>query len=136
MFINKQTGLPNKIGLYDPILEKDACGVGFVVSIEGVSSNKVLKDARTMLVRMAHRGACGCDNNTGDGAGVLTSIPHGFFSSILKREQNIELPEHGKYAVVALFTDKEFAESVQNELDLTTAEYNLKVVLSFFNLTF
>ena len=73
-----------KIGLYDPTLEKDACGVGFIVSIEREVSNKVLLDAKTMLIRMAHRGACGCDNNTGDGAGVLTSIPHEFFASILK----------------------------------------------------
>lgn len=73
-----------KIGLYDPSLEKDACGVGFIVSIEREESNKVLADARTMLIRMAHRGACGCDNNTGDGAGVLTSIPHTFFKTILK----------------------------------------------------
>lgn len=74
----------NKIGLYDPSLEKDACGVGFIVSIEREESNKVLQDARTMLIRMAHRGACGCDNNTGDGAGVLTSIPHKFFTNVLK----------------------------------------------------
>ena len=79
-----EVGLPNKVGLYDPSLEKDACGVGFIVNIEGVSSNKVITDARTMLTRMAHRGACGCDNNTGDGAGVMTTIPHKFFSDALK----------------------------------------------------
>jgi glutamate synthase (NADH) len=73
-----------KIGLYDPSLEKDACGVGFIVSIDRIETNKVLLDAKTMLIRMAHRGACGCDNNTGDGAGVLTSIPHDFFCKILK----------------------------------------------------
>ena len=78
------TGLPKKVGLYDPKYEKDACGVGFIVNIEGKTSNKVLQDAKTMLIRMSHRGACGCDNNTGDGAGVLTSIPHTFFSSVLK----------------------------------------------------
>ena len=73
-----------RIGLYDPAYEKDACGVGFIVSIEGVSSNKVLQDAKTMLIRMAHRGACGCDNNTGDGAGVLTTIPHTFLVKTLR----------------------------------------------------
>ena len=110
--MSKVTLMPeNKIGLYDPSLEKDACGVGFIVSIEREETNKVLTDAKTMLIRMAHRyiyiykkqnttifflffcfklfiyfhrGACGCDNNTGDGAGVLTSMPHYFFSKILK----------------------------------------------------
>ena len=62
------------VGLYDPANERDACGVGFIVSIEGASSNKVLLDAKTMLIRMGHRGACGCDNNTGDGAGVQYRI--------------------------------------------------------------
>ena len=79
-----QNGLPKKIGLYDPANERDACGVGFIVSIDGISSNKVIMDAKTMLIRMAHRGACGCDNNTGDGAGVMTTIPHKFFSELLK----------------------------------------------------
>jgi glutamate synthase (NADPH/NADH) len=84
MNLNEKTGLPEKVGLYDPSFEKDACGVGFIVNIEGNSSNKVLQDAKTMLIRMSHRGACGCDNNTGDGAGVMTSIPHTFFSDKLK----------------------------------------------------
>lgn len=84
MNIDPSTGLPKKVGLYDPALEKDSCGVGFIVSIDGISSNKVLQDAKKMLIRMAHRGACGCDDNTGDGAGVLTTIPHKYFSKILK----------------------------------------------------
>ena len=84
MTLNDSTGLPNKVGLYDPAYEKDACGVGFIVSIDGECSNKILQDSKTMLIRMGHRGACGCDNNTGDGAGVLTSIPHTFLSNTLK----------------------------------------------------
>lgn len=84
MKLSQATGLPEKVGLYDPAFEKDACGVGFIVNIEGVCSNKVLQDAKKMLVRMAHRGACGCDNNTGDGAGVLTSIPHDYLANKLK----------------------------------------------------
>jgi len=76
--------IPQKIGLYDPSFEKDACGVGFIVNIEGLPSNKVLLDARTMLVRMDHRGGCGCDKETGDGAGVLTNIPHAFFNKTVK----------------------------------------------------
>ena len=84
MKINKSTGLPENVGLYDASFEKDACGVGFIVSIDGEPSNKIAQDAKTMLIRMAHRGACGCDNNTGDGAGVLTAIPHSFFAEQLK----------------------------------------------------
>jgi glutamate synthase (NADPH/NADH) len=54
--MSKLTLMPeNKIGLYDPSLEKDACGVGFIVSIEREETNKVLTDAKTMLIRMAHR---------------------------------------------------------------------------------
>ena len=79
-----QVGLPNEIGLYDPLNEKDACGVGFVVSIDGKESNKVLMDCKSMLIKMSHRGACACDKDTGDGAGVLTSIPDRFFRNLLK----------------------------------------------------
>lgn len=79
-----EVGLPNPVGLYDPANEKDACGVGFVVNIDGMSSRRVLTDAKTMLERMEHRGACACDNDTGDGAGVLTSMPHEFFRNQLK----------------------------------------------------
>jgi glutamate synthase (NADPH/NADH) len=81
-----EVGLPNKIGLYDPAYEKDACGVGFIVSIDGINSRKTLTDAKKMLIRMAHRGACSCDNDTGDGAGVLTSMPHVMFRNELKYE--------------------------------------------------
>lgn len=81
MILN-QVGLPHKIGLYNPENEKDACGVGFIVSIDGNASNKIIQDAKKMLIRMSHRGACACD--TGDGAGILTSIPHNLFVKYLK----------------------------------------------------
>ena len=79
-----EVGLPHRVGLYDPSQEKDACGVGFIVSIDGINSRKVLTDANTMLIRMAHRGACSCDNDSGDGAGILTSMPHALFRKNLK----------------------------------------------------
>ena len=82
MKLNSFTGLPNKIGLYDPVREKDSCGVGFIVSIDGINSRKILLDAKTMLIRMSHRGAI--VGSTGDGAGVLTSIPHALFKNELK----------------------------------------------------
>ena len=127
MKVNQFTGFPDKVGLYDPRLEKDSCGVGFMVNIDGISSNQVLKDAKKMLVRMAHRGACGCDNNTGDGAGVLTTIPHEFFSRVLL-EKNIQLPEPGKYAIATLFIFKESANIAEYEFERMALNYNLKVI--------
>ena len=66
------------------ILFRDACGVGFIVRIDGTASNHVLQDAKTLSGRMVHRGACGADNDTGDGAGALLAIPHAFYSKELK----------------------------------------------------
>jgi glutamate synthase (NADPH/NADH) large chain len=66
-------------GLYDPRFEHDACGIGFVASIRGHKSHQHISDALTVLENMEHRGACGCENNTGDGAGILLQMPHEFF---------------------------------------------------------
>ncbi|XP_036341097.1 ferredoxin-dependent glutamate synthase 1-like [Rhagoletis pomonella] len=74
---------PKAQGLYDPQNEHEACGVGFIVSIDGTPSHKILRDAQIVSERMNHRGACACDNDTGDGAGVKTSIPHNFYSKEL-----------------------------------------------------
>ena len=75
-----QTGLPPKQGLYDPQFEHDSCGAGFVVNIKGVSSHNIVDQALTILENLAHRGACGCEPDTGDGAGILIQIPHEFLS--------------------------------------------------------
>eukprot|EP01135_Chromosphaera_perkinsii_P012089 Nk52_evm27s2579 gene=Nk52_evmTU27s2579 len=96
-------GYPEKAGLYDPGLEKDACGVGFVANIKGKASHKTLKDSKTLLCRMAHRGAVGCEANTGDGAGVMTAIPHEFFKKVTQGVFEEELPAPGKYAVGNVF---------------------------------
>ena len=66
-------------GLYDPANEHDACGVGFVVDIHGEKSHQIVRSGLEILVNLTHRGACGCDPLTGDGAGILTQIPHEFF---------------------------------------------------------
>ena len=63
-------GLPEKHGLYDPANEKDSCGVGFVAHIKGQASHDIIRDAANMLECMDHRGAYGCEANTGDGAGI------------------------------------------------------------------
>ncbi|KAH9630613.1 hypothetical protein HF086_007037 [Spodoptera exigua] len=75
---------PPKQGLYDPQNEHEACGVGFVVAIDGKRTHKIVRDAETLAKRMEHRGACACDNDTGDGAGVLTAIPHQFYCAQLR----------------------------------------------------
>lgn len=98
-------GLPKKQGLYDPALEHDACGMGFVVNIKGNKSHDIIDEALTVLENLSHRGASGADENTGDGAGILIQIPHDFF----KRECDVlgfDLPEKGSYGVGVVFAHK------------------------------
>jgi glutamate synthase (NADPH/NADH) large chain len=82
--------------LYVPELEHDACGIGFVAHLKGQKSHSIVEDTLTMLRNMEHRGACGCDPNTGDGAGILVQKPHDFFVEKTK-EQGFTLPEFDKY---------------------------------------
>ncbi|KAI9716892.1 MAG: glutamate synthase [NADH] [Candelaria pacifica] len=95
--------LPVKQGLYDPEYEKDACGVGFAAHIKGHASHKIISDARNLLCNMTHRGAVGSDARDGDGAGVMTSLPHRFFIKNFEREQGYKLPPLGQYAAGNLF---------------------------------
>ncbi len=100
--IDGSIGFPKEYGLYDPSFEKDSCGVGFVAHIKGLPSHQILLDAYNLNSRMDHRGGCGFEENTGDGAGILTSIPHSFFHGIAK-QIGIELPEKSPFAVGNLF---------------------------------
>ncbi len=97
-----RTTRPGARGLYSPEHEHDACGVGFIAHIKGARSHQVLVDSFEMLQRMDHRGACGCEANTGDGAGILTALPHELFAQIA-RELGHELPEPGSYAAGNVF---------------------------------
>ncbi|GAA3913940.1 glutamate synthase large subunit [Chitinophaga oryziterrae] len=93
-------------GLYHPDYEHDACGTGFTAHIKGRKSHQIIRDALTMLENMEHRGACGCEQNTGDGAGILIQLPHEFlYDECLKI--GISLPEFGKYGVGMIFFPKE-----------------------------
>ena len=96
-------GTPKAQGLYDPAYEHDSCGVGFVAHIKGQKSRQIVDDALRMLKHMAHRGACGCETNTGDGAGIVTAIPHDFLSRVVKADLNITLPTLGQYGVGLVF---------------------------------
>jgi len=89
-------------GLYHPSFEKDSCGVGFIANIKGSKSHQIVSDALTMLERMEHRGACGCEPNTGDGAGILIQVPHEFFSSECSK-LGFKLPAYGSYGVGLVF---------------------------------
>ncbi|ODV90873.1 hypothetical protein CANCADRAFT_31714 [Tortispora caseinolytica NRRL Y-17796] len=97
------SALPLKQGLYDPEYEKDACGVGFVCNIKGQASHKLISDAKNLLCNMTHRGAVGSDARDGDGAGVMSAIPHKFIEKEFARECGISVPPLGQYAVGNLF---------------------------------
>ncbi len=100
---------PEKQGLYDPQLEKDSCGVGFVADIKGRKSHQIIEHGITILENLAHRGACGCDPLTGDGAGILIQIPHEFLTKEGKK-LNISLPACGEYGVGHVFLPADKAE--------------------------
>ena len=97
-----QLGPPARQGLYDPRHEHDACGVGFVVNIKGVKSHRVLQQAIQVLKNLDHRGACGCEANTGDGAGILMQMPHAFNEDVC-RKARIPLPAPGQYGGGMIF---------------------------------
>lgn len=120
--------MPPKDGLYDPRLEREACGVGFIVSIDGVRTNKIVRDAKELAQRMNHRGACACDNDTGDGAGVLTAIPHTLYARTLRESQNVELPPFGRYATGILFLDKTHHKESEDMFAKLAEECGLKVL--------
>jgi glutamate synthase (ferredoxin) len=117
-------GWPEKQGLYDPQFEHDSCGVGFVANIKGQQSHKIIRDALTILVNLSHRGACGCESNTGDGAGILLQTPHEFLKKVCA-EDKIALPTYGEYGVGMVYLppdtasrykcEKLFEEIVENE---------------------
>src|SRR5882757_3677362 len=100
------TGLPPKQGLYDPYYEHDSCGVGFVVNMKGRKSHQIIEQGLRILVNLDHRGACGCEANTGDGAGILLQTPHTFLSEVC-REAGFQLPDPGQYGAGLVFLPPE-----------------------------
>src|SRR5476651_2701334 len=112
-----RTTAPLKQGLYDPQFEHDACGLGFVVDIKGRKSHKLVSDGLQILANLDHRGAVGCEPNTGDGAGILIQVPHDFFVTEAKR-LGFQLPAFGQYGVGQLFLPKNSGEreAIKTEL--------------------
>ena len=107
-------GLPKAQGLYDPHNEHDACGIGFVANISGEKSHDIVVKGIEILINLTHRGACGCDPQTGDGAGVLIQIPHAFFEGECSR-LGFPLPSPGEYGVGMVFLPVEPHERMSCE---------------------
>ena len=118
-----QLGTPPKQGLYDPQFEHDACGLGFVVNMKGKKSHQLVSDALKILVNLDHRGAVGCEANTGDGAGILIQVPHDFFVGEAAR-LGFKLPTVGEYGVGQMFLPPNLAERevIKNEFAKIIAE--------------
>ena len=122
--------LPPKQGLYDPAQEHDSCGVGFVAHIKGERSHQTVLDAAEMLGNMDHRGACGCEANSGDGAGMLTALPHAFLRKVAHEAWGIDLPSEGRFAagIVFLPTDPQERAHCQEVVESLVAEQGQTLV--------
>ncbi len=127
--MHQPNGLPQPQGLYHPANEHDACGIGFVVNIKGEPSHDIIRKGIQILVNLTHRGACGCDPETGDGAGVLIQIPHRFFARECAK-LGFPLPEPGAYGVGMCFLPVEPAQRLQTEgiLERIVREEGLSVL--------
>ncbi|ABR49525.1 Glutamate synthase (ferredoxin) [Alkaliphilus metalliredigens QYMF] len=102
----KRFELPEKQGLYDPSMEKDSCGLGFIAHIKGHQNHEILKQGLQILKSLKHRGAVGADATTGDGSGILIQIPQDFFKEEVEA-LNIDLPDPGDYAVGMIFLPRD-----------------------------
>lgn len=109
-------GLPEKQGLYDPRFERDSCGVGFVVNVDGISSHLIIRQGLEILSNLVHRGACGCDPDTGDGAGILLQIPDEFLRGECQAI-GMQLPPYGSYGVGMVFLPRD--RKVRSQLEGT-----------------
>src|SRR5579862_4695073 len=99
---DRRLRVPAAQGLYHPQNEHDACGMGLVASIRGEKSHEIIRKGLEVLINLTHRGAAGCDPETGDGAGILIQIPHAFFVRECDK-LGILLPEAGEYGVAMCF---------------------------------
>ncbi len=107
-----QNTYPPAQGLYDPDYEHDSCGVGFVANIKGNKSHQTIEDGLTILKKLVHRGACGCEENTGDGVGMLVQMPHKFFTRVCPNS-GIDLPDYGHYGAALVFLPNDAEQSQQ-----------------------
>ena len=120
---------PGAQGLYDPRHEHDACGVGFVVNVKGRRSHAVIAQGLQLLINLLHRGACGCEANTGDGAGILIQMPDRFLRRVTG-PLGIQLPEAGQYGAGLVFLPRNRAErrAIESLIVTILEEEDLKLL--------
>ena len=121
--------IPPKQGLYDPWYEHDACGIGFVADLKGHKSHAIVQQGIQVLLNLEHRGACGCERNTGDGAGILVQIPQNFLAQECDRLK-FELPPNGQYGVGMVFlpTDKDSRRDCEQLFEKIVREEGQRVL--------
>ncbi|HUQ90394.1 MAG TPA: glutamate synthase large subunit [Bryobacteraceae bacterium] len=126
---NLTRGLPPKQGLYNPALERDACGLGFIVNLKGIPSHDIIQKGIQILINLTHRGACGCDPETGDGAGITIQIPHKFFQKE-SAKLGFTLPSPGEYGVGMVFLPVESNSRLRCEgiIERIAREEELEVI--------
>ena len=123
-------GFPRPQGLYDPAFEHDACGVGFICHMKGKASNKIIDDALQMLENMNHRGGCGCEPDSGDGAGILVKMPHAFFQKEAQK-LGFRLPKPGEYGVGMIFLPRDdmvARHECERNLEQIIRQFGMKVL--------
>src|SRR5678816_1028580 len=128
--LQQQTkGLPPAQGLYNPANERDACGIGFVVNISGQKSHDIVLKGIQVLINLTHRGACGCDPETGDGAGLTIQLPHKFFARECAAI-GFTLPTAGEYGVAMTFlpVEKQQRLACEGILERISREEGLSVL--------
>ena len=121
---------PKAQGLYDPKNEHENCGIGLIVDMKGRKSHDIVKGALEICVNLDHRGGCGCDPITGDGAGIFIQIPHNFFKAVCKTECGFDVPDEGDYGVGFVFLSRNHEERKHEEtiIEEIVAEEGLQFI--------
>ena len=121
---------PKAQGLYDPKNEHENCGIGLIVDMKGRKSHDIVQGALEICVNLDHRGGCGCDPITGDGAGIFIQLPHNFFKAVCQAECGFEVPEDGDYGVgfVFLSQDPEERKSEESIIETIIKEEGLDLI--------
>ena len=121
---------PKAQGLYDPYNERENCGIGLIVDMKGRKSHDIVQGALEICVNLDHRGGCGCDPITGDGAGIFIQLPHNFFKKVCPAECGFDVPDEGDYGVgfVFLARDAEERKSEEAIIEKIVAEEGLEMI--------
>ena len=124
------TSNPGAQGLYSPAYEHDNCGIGLIVDMKGRKSHSIVQEALDINVNLDHRGGCGCDPITGDGAGLFIQLPHNFFKTVCPEECGFDVPDEGDYGAGFVFLSKDPEERRSEEAIIETivAEEGLEMI--------